>query len=271
MQQKVEVWHNFGKTNTKVPMMKFSKILLYLFIHCFALQSQAQHTPPKFELGVDAGVFVYQGDLAPSVAGSWKTIQPGLALQATRHLNSSFSLRALLVRASLSGNESLYSSPAYMQQRNFKFHTPLTELALHLLWRPSFVYRDPNFLPRWQPYAFAGLALAQLRVFRDASNINTTYFAEGSDLYTGLAQDFTHPTPPLLVTIPLGLGIRYALNDRWGLKLESNYRFTFSDYLDGFSKSANSQLKDSYHSATLGVFLQFGGPRSYTNCPKLGK
>jgi hypothetical protein len=148
--------------------------LLFLSFFCI-LFTKGQFASRKLEVGLDAGVFVYQGDVAPSVAGSWKTIQPGLAL-------------------------------------------------------------------------------SKLQVFRDASNINPTYFAEGSDVYTGLVQDFAHPTPPLLFCLPLGLGLRFALNERWGLKMESNDRFTFTDYLDGFSKSANSSLKDSYHSATLGFF-----------------
>ena len=250
--------------------MKFSHYLIILLLSSSTIVANGQFGSHKWEVGLDAGVFVYQGDLAPSVAGSWKTIQPGLVLQATRHFNPSFSVRAQLLRASLAGNESLYATPAYMQQRNFRFHTPLTELGAHFLWRPFFTHRDPNFLPRWQPYAFAGMALAKLQVFRDATNINTTYFAEGSNFYTGLVQDFAHPTPSLLFTIPMGLGLRYAMNERWGLKVESNYRFTFTDYLDGFSKSASSSWKDSYHSATLGVFLMLGGG-SYTSCPKMGK
>ena len=31
---------------------------------------------PKWEVGLGVGPFMYQGDLAPSALGSWKTIRP---------------------------------------------------------------------------------------------------------------------------------------------------------------------------------------------------
>jgi hypothetical protein len=45
--------------------------------------------------------------------------------------------------------------------------------------------------------------------------------------------------------IPLGGGIKWAIDPRWSVGFEIGYQFTFSDYLDGYS-SQWSEYKDSY-------------------------
>jgi long-subunit fatty acid transport protein len=57
--------------------------------------------------------------------------------------------------------------------------------------------------------------------------------------------------------IPLGAGIRYTLNARWSLNAELDYRFSFSDYIDGFSKSANPNAMDAYYSLSAGLNYHF--------------
>ena len=41
------------------------------------------------------------------------------------------------------------------------------------------------------------------------------------------------------------------------IKARLIYRFSFSDYIDGFSLSANPSHKDSYYSANIGLRYRF--------------
>ena len=54
--------------------------------------------------------------------------------------------------------------------------------------------------------------------------------------------------------VPGGVGIRYILNDQWIVGGELNYRLTFTDYIDGFTKNnGSSKHNDTYY------FLVFKG------------
>ena len=222
----------------------------------------AQIDLSKYEVGLSAGVFVYQGDLTPQALGSYKTMKPQLALHLYRILTPSFSVRLNINRGKLYGNDAKYSSPDWRQQRNFNFTTPVTELSLQGVW---------NILgsraPRFSPYIFAGAGLSFVKIKRDWSNMNTEVFGEGSDVQNGLTQDAARSLPRTIPVLPAGVGVRYALNDRFSLIGETSYRFSFTDYLDGFSKSANPDKNDHYLSHSIGIIYSFNKKDKTLGCP----
>src|SRR6186997_1663103 len=127
-----------------------------LFCLCFGIRLLAtcQSNFSKFELGVNAGVFVYQGDLTPSKLGSYKTLKPELSFFVNRKLNAVFSLRTNLAFGGLKGDDASYSSPEYRQQRNLNFKSPLFEISELLvadIFRNNLSGRSPGL----SPYLFA--------------------------------------------------------------------------------------------------------------------
>ena len=176
-------------------------IVLFLFVNN-SLRAQQY---PKYEFGINLGFTVYQGDLTPQQLGSFKTQQLALGLQAARLLSPSWSVRAAFLRSRLKGDDALYASPEFRQQRNFNFRTPLTELTGQLVWNPlGRNYADKGF----SPYVFAGAGLAFLRINRDWSGLNSSYFnSETSTLFSGLAADTTHSVPRVIPVIPIGMGV----------------------------------------------------------------
>jgi hypothetical protein len=66
--------------------------------------------------------------------------------------------------------------------------------------------------------------------------------------------------------IPIGAGMQYALSARLAITLQATYRFTTSDYLDGFKFSANPDKKDNYYGVSAGLGFSLGTNRY--NCPK---
>ena len=120
---------------------------------CMTDQLSAPPTNPKYAFGLNLGFTVYQGDLTPERLGSFRTQRFAFGLHASRLISSSFSIRANFLRGRLKGDDALYSSSEYRQQRNFNFSSPVTEFTGQLVWNPlQRNYTDKGF----SPYLFAG-------------------------------------------------------------------------------------------------------------------
>lgn len=217
-------------------------------------------------VGLNAGLYVYQGDLTPDPLGSFKTIKPGFSLFAKKPINHFLAARLHMSFASLQGNDSRYSKPEYRQQRNFYFFTPLMEFSGQLVWNIRGRNYDDYGI---QPYVFSGAGVSFVRVQKDYSRMNAAYFGESSDIYTGLAADQAHGTSPALLSVPVGVGAEYPISERFSVNIEASYRFVFTDYLDGFSQSANPKLKDHYHSTSVGIIYKFGKKQKGIGCPSV--
>lgn len=241
------------------------KTIVYVFLFALAVRLPAQTNLPKYQFGLSAGFLVYQGDLTPQRLGSFRTQQFALGLQAARLLSSTLSVRAQLLRGRLRGDESIYDSPEYRQQRGFRFSSPLTEFTGQLVWNPaSRNYADKGL----SPYLFAGTGFAFLRVQRDWSRINAGYFEGADDLWNGLAVDTARSTPRIIPVIPVGAGVSYFFSRRLGINAEASYRLGYTDYLDGFSRAANPSRKDHYLHYAVGILYRTG-KKNTLDCPKI--
>jgi hypothetical protein len=226
--------------------------------------SEAQVNVPKYEIGVGVGTFIYQGDLTPEPVGSFRTMTPAINLYGSKILNRSFSVRANLAFGLLRGDDAAYGHPEYRQHRNFNFSSPVVELSGLLVWNPLRKnYADKGF----SPYLFGGAGVGFLNVKRDWSNYDAAYFGgDGSDIPERIAIDAAHGTPHIIPVIPAGAGLRYNISSRWAVNTEAAYRFVFTDYLDGFSQSADPTANDAYHSITIGIIYRIG-KKNTLDCP----
>jgi len=126
-------------------------VLILIYGYSPALHSQTNN--PKFQFGVGAGTFIYQGDLTPSSPGSYKTVRPVINLFTAKLFSASFSLRANLAFGGLKGDDAKYSYPEYWQQRNFNFRTPVAEISGISEWNVL----GRNYISKgFAPYLFAG-------------------------------------------------------------------------------------------------------------------
>ncbi len=215
-------------------------------------------------IGLNGGIYVYQGDLTPEWFGSFRTMQPGFSLFAKKPINHFLAARVHFSYARLKGDDSRYSKPEYRQQRNFYFTTPVKEFSAQLVWNISGRnYEDRGIMP----YIFSGAGVSLLRVQKDYSRMDTKVFGETSEVVAGLAADNAHGTPRAIFAVPVGVGAEYPISNRFSVNIETSYRFIFTDYLDGFSQSANPKLKDYYHSTSAGIIYKFGNRDKGIACP----
>lgn len=252
-------------------MNKFiqSAALLVLLMITGISGVRAQSDLSKWQVGINGGVFVYQGDLTPSDLGSYKTLEPVFGGFVSRILNPSLLLRTNFAFGKLSGNDAKYNNPAYRQHRNYSFTTPVTEISELLVWNMK--SNNGNELGlRFSPYAFAGIGVNFLKIKRDYSNFEERYFAASTNIINGLAADINQRPPGAELVIPIGLGMEFYLTPKLSLTAETNIRYTFNDYLDGFSLGANPDNKDFYHSNTIGFLYRFGKGNNL-GCPVIKK
>jgi len=123
--------------------------------------------------------------------------------------------------------------------RNLHFRSQITELALVTEIHPLFIFVDwparDYEAPRYSPYLLAGIGYFS---FNPQTQIGTRWvdlqplstegqgFAEYPDRKVYKLQQISYP---------IGVGIRYELSPVFNTRVEFNYRFTSTDYLDDVS------------------------------------
>ena len=241
---------------------KTTAIVFIVFLSA-TLKSNAQFYK-DMSVGLNGGMYIYQGDLTPERIGSFRTMQPGFSLFAKKPINHFLAARLHISIAKLKGDDSRYNKPEYRKQRNFYFTSSIKEFSGQLVWNIlGKNYEDIGIAP----YIFSGAGVSFIKVKKDYSRMDPTVFGEGSDVAAGLAVDNAHGTPRALFSVPVGVGAEYPISNRFSINIETSYRFIFSDYLDGFSQSANPKLQDHYHSTSAGLIYKFGNRDKGIACP----
>lgn len=242
-------------------------LVTILLIGFVSERTQAQFSPSKYEAGINIGSMIYQGDLSEGAFGYMKTLRPAVGLYAARALDDFFSVRANLDFGSILGDDRAYSSPTYRRFRALSFSSSVTEVSGTFVWH--IMGNTYSGRSRFSPYLFAGLGASFLSVKRDWKNMDLAYFGLQSEAVKGLGIDTMHRTPGVIPVFPVGLGVQYSLTPQLSLTSELTYRFTGTDYLDGFSQVADPKKKDAYYSFTIGIAYRFGTNRM--DCPKVPK
>ena len=179
----------------------------------------------NLELGLMAGVSNYQGDLAPSsVAVSVGQTHAAYGGFIRYNVNPFVSAKFNTYYGTISGDDAKSERP-----RNLSFRSDVLEFGL--TGEFNILGYEPYNLQRvFTPYVFAGIAYYR---FNPKALHNDTY-VELQPLGTeGQGLDGQDPKYKLgQFSIPIGAGVKYAINDKWNIGLEFGTRKTFTDHLD---------------------------------------
>jgi hypothetical protein len=195
---------------------------------------KSQETEGFVSWGLQVSACNYFGDIP---AGLLFT-RPGMSLFASRKLSPALHARLSLSWIWLDGDDfsgSEVGSGTYA--RNLHFRNFVKELALTATYdfRRSF----GKYLKRkwFSPYLVAGIALfhhnPQARVPAELGGNWVDLQALGTEGQGRVGYDQAYNK--IQFAIPLGIGLKWRMNDRWDLGLELVPRFTFTDYLDDVS------------------------------------
>ena len=186
----------------------------------------------QFEVGVMGGVATYTGDMSRQntwfSTADWNASFGGF-VRYTFHRFVAAKLG--LTYGTLSGSDSK-STDGIRLRRDQNFRTPIYEFSLvgefNILG-----YQPYNLVRPFSPYIFAGVAGF---VFNPQGELDGQLYdlqplgTEGQGLNGNPA-----PYGLTQIAIPLGIGVKYAINDQWNLGIEFGARKTFTDYLDDIS------------------------------------
>lgn len=195
----------------------YRKILFFPLLLIHSLIAVAQDDPYRAEIGLQVGAGNYAGDVN-SIANmdlllkNLKNIQPQVGVLLRYRINTRVAIRLGYSNTSVKGTYEYYNG-------NKKATTTLDN-PIHFidLWGEyNFFELNDNphkrFSKKLSPYILLGIAGAVL-------------------------PDYTHP-PTLYPSIPMGIGIKLKLKNRWNLNMKLINHLMLSDNLEGNKKWDN--------------------------------
>lgn len=249
-------------------MKNYTKICLAITLIILSTLGKihAQTRSSGWQIGGNIGFAVYQGDLAPAILGSYINVDPAFSIHFSRALSASLKLRTAVCFSKIEADERKYTQSVFRQQRSLSFSSPFKEISETIVWN---FLEDPYHTPRKvSPYLSAGIGVSFLNISRNSSKFNPAFFINDPQVLLGMAEDLRTKPPRTIVVFPLAVGADYYISSLISLNFDINFRFTQTDYLDGFSKVANPKNYDYYYVNSIGIVYTFN-KQNKLKCPVL--
>ena len=188
---------------------------------CTVVQGQ------RFHLGLFGGLAAYNGDLTEEFFPK-KVTNGAIGITGNYELTDNIRLRAGLTYAVVGGADR-FSKDVSRRERNLAFETSIWEFSAV----GEYYFRN-LYVNKFSPYGFAGLAVFHYNPYAFNGGTEKIYLrplgTEGQGIAGyGRAYSLTQ------AAVPLGLGVKYAINDNIQIGLEGTVRLLFTDYLDDVS------------------------------------
>jgi len=197
---------------------------------CFSQYTQAQNS--SWEFGIFGGWSNYSGDLQQNQYER-DEMQSAYGAFIRHNFNDYIALKAQVLKGSITGSDSDYSSLLIARERNLHFRSDIYEAGLQA--EISFMKFGENNTKVAAPYLLAGISVFHF-------NPQAQFEGEWYDLqpYGTEGQGMAaHPEKKKYeltqFAIPMGVGFNIALGEKARLGFEMGFRKTFTDYLDDVS------------------------------------
>lgn len=204
----------------------------------------------------------YYGDLAPKPSNfstDLKLTRPAIGLGLTHRFGPRYSLQVSFTYGAIKGSDAESAdaddtnNAVFRNRRNLSFRNRIQELSIIGVF--DLFQNQSTYISRpiWTPYAYLGVAVfhhnPQAQV--PATDLNGNPFpnagkwvalqplgTEGQnlDLPADSPNHGNKPYKRIQVSIPIGFGARFRLNELLDLSVEFGFRYLFTDYLDDVSK-----------------------------------
>lgn len=185
------------------------KITLIFFAAVCAFSANAQ----KWELGLGVGSGNYAGDIR-----HFNVMESGVGINILGRYNYSntFSFKSNITFLNTKGSDDISDRPL-PEYRQYAFSTQILELS--------------------------GVAEYNFLDFREGSNVFTPYFMGGLAFYRFNSQiEDEDGVGQYGLSIPFGMGLKYAISRNMNASLEAGTRATFTDMIDGVSEDTDPDI-----------------------------
>lgn len=224
-----------------------------------------------WEIGMGIGTAAYLGETNEIQLGA-KTegFQPGMGLHARKNLSNTLAIKANLLFTRISGNDLNFNTPAWRQERGLSFTGTLVDFSISGEFYPAGIYtlkkgKSKSISKKrrsFAPFLTAGLGLVNARPKVYWNDQTPNDYLDP----VLVSIDKSH-TPKPDISIPIGLGARFRIGDRFTLGIEGFIAPTLGDYLDGISIAGNPDDNDWYLFAGLSGAYAFGENKKQSNKP----
>ncbi len=214
-------------------------------------------------LGVSLNALNYYGDLAPNpgrLSTDLSFTRPAFGLTLSNRYGPRFFISASFLYGTLAGSD--FSSAdvkdakngVFRFYRNLSFRNRIEELTVTASF--DLYENQATYLSRlsWTPYAFAGVAVFHHnpQALAPATDLNGQTLPEAGrwvnlrnlgteGQYANLeSTDANYGIKPynlIQAAIPIGLGVRFKLNEVVDFSAELGFRYLFTDYIDDVSRN----------------------------------
>ena len=218
-------------------MIRFNfKILLLIIITLFLIKNtKAQQFKPNTEIGILGGISYYLGDLNTT---HFYQSSPSAGLIIRQNADQRFVYKAELMYINLrSDDQNPFNIRNYQVDSKNKLHfrSPVYELSGQLEFN-FLPYQPGHPLYTWTPFIYTGLSLFH---FNPQAENKDGEWINLQELGTEGQGTTTFPDRKkyslIQFAIPIGGGVKIAINESFNIMLEYGIRKTFTDYIDDVS------------------------------------
>jgi len=183
----------------------------------------------QFQLSVFAGLSDYNGDLLDK---PYQYSHGCFGLAGGYQLSDRFTVRTEIALGEIEGKDEVSQVRGFFK-RNLNFKSSLSEFSIVGEYN---LFNLKNI--RWTPFAFTGIAIYHYNPYTFDQNNEKFYLKPLSTEGEGLDQyPERKPYPLTRLALPIGGGLKYAVNDHIQVAAQIGLRITNNDYLDDVSKT----------------------------------
>ena len=213
----------------------FKITVLLIATLVFGFTAKAQQFKPNTEIGLLLGASYYLGDLNTA---HFNQPLAGAGLIIRKNIDQRFVYKAEIMYLNLKSDET-ESKDTIAKERYLHFRSPVYELSGQLEFN-FLPYQPGNPLYTWTPFIYTGISLFN---FNPQAEDSTTgqwvdlqeLGTEGQGTTTSFDKNTRDKYSLIQFAIPMGGGVKIAVNESFNIILEYGARKTFTDYLDDVS------------------------------------
>lgn len=212
------------------------------------IQAQENKKGSTLDFGLYLGGSNYWGDLTKDYQPLWNKTKIAGGLIARYNVGPYLTFRGTALYGRIEGADKYLDSDPARKRRNLSFKSDIVEFSIGAEWN-IIGYENTRNTFGWSPYLFGSVA-----VFRFNPKAQFKYNAALHDAGLQSQDGDWIELQPLgtegqetttfndkrryaltQISIPLGIGSKWQLNDHWALGIDFGVRKTFTDYIDDVS------------------------------------
>ena len=213
--------------------MKMKILALVFFVSITEItnaQTERYEYVQKGEFGITAGLAHYFGDL--NTRAGINRPKPAIGAFFRKQFGNYVGVRLSAHYAQL-GYSDIYSKNDYQKIRNLSFNTNIWEIAIQGDFNFfKFLPNDPDY--SFTPYITLGVGVFTYDPYAYTNGQKEFLRPLGTEGQL-IGYKGRKPYNTLALCIPLGVGIKYNLSEKFNFSIEVAHRFTGTDYLDDVS------------------------------------